>query len=189
MLLRHAALALFLVTPCSRKHPAAADATADATATPTPTATATATSTSTSTPTSTSTSTSTSNPTATPTPTADATAPSQPLPKVKVENIGMHVGGGPYDEPTKEPIKRSVAPHFDDFKRCYALVSPKSAGDFGIDLLLQSEGGRAKTSHPRSQLRGEGFVTCMTQAFEQIDFLPLKTGTTTVSYSLRFTPR
>jgi hypothetical protein len=101
----------------------------------------------------------------------------------------MHVGGGPYDEPTKEPIKRSVQPHFDELKRCYAHASPRAAGDFGVDLLLQASGGRAKVSHPRTTLRGEGFVDCMTQVFEAIDFLPLKTNTTTVSYSLRFTPR
>jgi hypothetical protein len=73
-------------------------------------------------------------------------------------------------------------------KRCYALVSPKIVGDFGIDLLLEGAGGRAKTSHPRTRLQGDGFVECMTEAFQQIDFLPLKTSTTTVSYSLRFTP-
>ncbi len=100
----------------------------------------------------------------------------------------MHVGGGPYDEATKEPIKKSVAPHFDAMKRCYALVSPKVAGDFGIDLLLEATGGKTKTSHPRTRLKGDGFVECMNQAFLQIEFLPLKTGTTTVSYSLRFTP-
>jgi hypothetical protein len=100
----------------------------------------------------------------------------------------MHVGGGPYDEATKEPIKKSVAPHFDEMKPCYAMVRPKVAGDFGIDLLLDAKGGKAKTSHPRTQLKGDGFVECMTQVFQQIDFLPLKTNTTTVSYSLRFTP-
>ncbi len=100
----------------------------------------------------------------------------------------MHVGGGPYDEATKEPIKKSVAPHFDELKRCYALVSPKVAGEFGIDLLLEANGGRAKTSHPRTRLKGEGFVECMNEAFQSFDFLPLKTGRTTVSYSLRFTP-
>ena len=107
---------------------------------------------------------------------------------MQLENIGMHVGGGPYDEITKEPIQKSVLPHFDALKLCYAHVSPKVAGDFGIDLLLQASGGRAKTHHPRTQLKGAGFVECMTRVFQQIEFLPLKTNTTTVSYSLRFTP-
>jgi hypothetical protein len=107
---------------------------------------------------------------------------------VRVENIGIHVGGGPFDEATKIPIKRSVEPHFNELARCYALVSPQVAGDFGIDLLLLANGGKPMVSHPRTRLTGAGFTECMIQAFEQIEFLPLRAGTTTVSYSLRFTP-
>ena len=45
-----------------------------------------------------------------------------PLPAVKVSNIGMHIGGGPNDDVTKDPIRRSVQPHFDAFRRCFAQV-------------------------------------------------------------------
>jgi hypothetical protein len=31
----------------------------------------------------------------------------------------MHVGGGPYDEITKEPIKKSVEPHFAELAECW----------------------------------------------------------------------
>ena len=45
---------------------------------------------------------------------AQVDAPAAPLPNVKVANIGMHVGGGPNDAPTKLPIKQSVEPAFDE---------------------------------------------------------------------------
>src|SRR6185436_18268437 len=111
------------------------------------------------------------------------------LPNVKVANIGMHIGGGPNDPPTKAPIKTSVEPHFDALRKCFALVDdPKKGGDFGLDLLIDKAGGKAKVSHPRTSLKGAGFKECMVVAFEAIDFKKPKGGITTVSYSVRFTP-
>jgi hypothetical protein len=111
------------------------------------------------------------------------------LPKVKVTNIGMHIGGGPYDAATKEPIKRSVEPHMDAFRRCFALVAdPKKTGDFGVDLRIDKAGGKATVSHPRTALKGKEFEECVVTVFKGIDFLKPKKGTTVVSYSLRFTP-
>ncbi|MFT3772783.1 MAG: AgmX/PglI C-terminal domain-containing protein [Minicystis sp.] len=125
-------------------------------------------------------------PTAAPAATAEASAP---LPAVKVANIGMHIGGGPNDDVTKEPIRRSVQPHFDAFKKCFALVEdPKKAGDFGVDLRIDKAGGKAQVTHPRTALKGKEFKECVVKVFEEIDFLKPKGGTTTVSYSLRFTP-
>jgi hypothetical protein len=117
-------------------------------------------------------------------------APEVPLPNVKVANIGMHIGGGPNDAPTKEPIHRSVIPHYDEFRRCYALVEdPKKGGTFGVDLLIDKAGGKPKSvTKPRSPMKGHGFSECMVKAFEQIDFQKPKGGNTKVSYSLRFTP-
>jgi hypothetical protein len=115
--------------------------------------------------------------------------PAAPLPDVKVANIGMHIGGGPNDAPTKAPIKLSVEPHFDEFRRCFALVEdPKKGGDFGIDLRIEKDGGKAKVTKPRTALKGEGFTPCMVGVFEKIDFRKPKGGATVVSYSLRFTP-
>jgi hypothetical protein len=112
------------------------------------------------------------------------------LPDVDVKNIGMHIGGGPNDAPTKAPIKRSVAPHFDDFRRCFARVDdPKKGGDFGVDLRIEKDGGKASVTRPRTALKGEGFTQCMIEAFERIDFIKPKGGATVVSYSLRFTPK
>ena len=113
----------------------------------------------------------------------------EPLPNVEVKNIGMHIGGGPNDNETKRPIKESVQPHFDALRRCWKLVDdPAKPGDFGVDLLIPHEGGKAEVSHPRSALKGEGFEACIVGVFEKIDFKKPKTGKTMVSYSLRFTP-
>ncbi|MDC0676442.1 hypothetical protein [Sorangium atrum] len=118
-----------------------------------------------------------------------APADAGPLPKVKVANIGMHIGGGPHDDFTKEPIKRSVAPHFDEFRRCFALAEdPTKGGDFGIDLRIERDGGKAEVRKPRTALKGKAFTQCVVGVFERIDFLKPRKGPTVVSYSLRFTP-
>jgi pyruvate/2-oxoglutarate dehydrogenase complex dihydrolipoamide acyltransferase (E2) component len=116
--------------------------------------------------------------------------PEAPLPNVKVANIGMHIGGGPNDAVTKEPIHKSVIPHYDEFRRCYGLLEDqKKGGTFGIDLLIDKAGGKPKSvTKPRSPMKGHEFSECMVKAFEQIDFQKPKGGTTKVSYSLRFTP-
>jgi hypothetical protein len=120
---------------------------------------------------------------------APAAPESAPLPRVAIANIGMHIGGGPNDDVTKDPIRRSVQPHFDEFRRCFAQVEDAhKAGDFGVDLRIDRAGGKARVSHPRSALKGKEFKACVVSTFESIDFLKPRGGTTTVSYSLRFTP-
>jgi len=120
---------------------------------------------------------------------ASAPAPPAPVPAVTVENIGMHIGGGPNDAETKAPIGGSVAPHFDELKSCWAQIDdPARGGDFGVDLLIPAEGGRATVSHPRSILGPQAFRDCVVGVFTGIDFAKPRTGRTTVSYALRFTP-
>ena len=137
--------------------------------------------------------------------TTDGGAPSSPVanedagaasdPKVKVVTIGMHVAGGPYDEPTKEPFKKAVEPRFPELAQCWAkhVTSPPKQGDVGVDLVIEAAGGKAKVSNPRSSLdkRGsEGFVPCVVAIFEDVEFPKLVgRGRTGVSYSLRFTRR
>lgn len=120
---------------------------------------------------------------------AGASSGQEPPASLKVANIGMHIGGGPNDGPTKEPIKRSVEPHFDALRRCFTLVEDqKKSGDFGLDLLIPKDGGKAEVSHPRTSLKGEGFQACVVKTFEGIDFKKPKTGRTMVSYSIRYSP-
>jgi hypothetical protein len=101
----------------------------------------------------------------------------------------MHVGGGPYDEVTKEPIKKSVEPHLADLAACWRHVPAPKQADAGVDLLIEAGGGRAKVSNPRATIEGEGFLPCVVTFFEGIDFAKPKNGRTGVSYSVRFTPR
>jgi pyruvate/2-oxoglutarate dehydrogenase complex dihydrolipoamide acyltransferase (E2) component len=131
---------------------------------------------------------------ATPTATASTTAApagaataSPAAPTVKVVNIGMHIGGGPNDDVTKEPVKKSVEPHFEALRACFSRAEGGKGGDFGVDLLIPKDGGKAKVSHPRTSL-GKDFQSCVVGVFEQIEFRKPKGGLTMVSYSLRFTP-
>lgn len=120
-------------------------------------------------------------------PPASAQAP--PDASVTVDNIGMHIGGGPNDAVTKAPIAASVAPHLGELRACWGQVAdPSRAGDFGVDLLIPAAGGRAAVSHPRTRLGPDAFRDCVVAVFAGIDFAQPRTGRTTVSYALRFTP-
>ena len=125
--------------------------------------------------------------------------PPEPAPKVKVENIGMHVAGGPFDEPTKVPFRKAIEPHYPAMATCWArhVPHPPKSTDVGVDLLIEPAGGHPKVSNPRSNLAGGGpaiaaetkdFVPCLTTVFEGVDFPRLvDRGRTGLSYSLRFT--
>jgi hypothetical protein len=130
--------------------------------------------------------------TATPTATSDDArakdGKSDASDEVKLATIGMHVGGGPNDEITKEPMKRSVEPHFSELARCWKLAGRQEPTDVGVDLVIEGAGGRAKVSNPRTYAKGEGFVPCVVAFFAGVDFLKPRNGKTVVSYSVRFTP-
>ncbi|MBL9021219.1 MAG: hypothetical protein JNL21_03420 [Myxococcales bacterium] len=119
-----------------------------------------------------------------------ASAPDAPPPDVEVKNIGMHIGGGPNDAETKSPIKRSVEPHFEALARCFAKADAQDkGGDVSIDLKIDKAGGKAEIKKYKSGIDGEAFQACIREVFAEIEFLKPKTGTTVVSYSLRFTPK
>jgi len=119
---------------------------------------------------------------------ASASAAVTPLPDVEVKNIGMHIGGGPNDAETKAPIKQSVEPHFDAIKACYAKADEQKQGDVSLDLKIDRSGGKAQLNKYKSAIPGKEFERCISELFTGIDFKKPKTGTTVVSYSLRFTP-
>jgi hypothetical protein len=128
-------------------------------------------------------------PTAAPSASAVASAAAdEPMPDVEVKNIGMHIGGGPNDNETKAPIKTSVEPHFDALKRCYAKAEEQKQGDVSLDLKIDKAGGKAELQKYKSGIPGDAFKSCVSDLFKEIEFKKPKTGTTIVSYSLRFTP-
>jgi len=127
--------------------------------------------------------------------TAIASAPPAPTPPppdvpVVVANFGLHIGGGPNDDVTKAPILTSIEPHFPAFRACFAKADDTTKkGDFGVDLLIERDGGKAKVTKPRTAIAGEAFRSCVVSVFEGVDFKKPRGGKTIASYSLLFTPR
>ncbi len=125
-------------------------------------------------------------------PTVAPVAASAPPPEVPVDvaNIGLHIGGGPNDDVTKAPIVKSIEPHFPAFRVCFAKADdPKKKGDFGVDLAIERDGGKAKVTKPRTAIGGDAFRSCVMSVFEGVDFQKPRGGKTIASYSLRFSPR
>jgi len=131
---------------------------------------------------------------------AKAAAPAAAEPvkaKVKIVTIGMHVAGGPFDEITKEPFKKTVEPHFPEIAQCWATKVPAAKQpkmlDVGVDLLIEAAGGHPKVSNPRLTPKLEDapdFMACVIAVYESVDFAKLvDRGRTGVSYSLRFTQK
>lgn len=118
----------------------------------------------------------------------DPKQPLRPLPELKVENIGLHIGGGPNDAETKAPFLNAVAERFPSFMDCYRKNDdPAPGGRFGVDLHIGRSGGHPRLEQPRTSLRGSEFRACLGDVFESVDFQKPKHGPTTLSYSLRFT--
>jgi len=118
----------------------------------------------------------------------DPKQPVRPLPELKVENIGLHIGGGPNDADTKAPFLSAVAERFPSFMDCYRKnEEPATGGRFGIDLHITRAGGHPRIEQPRTSLRGLDFRACLGGVFESVNFQKPKHGPTTLSYSLRFT--
>ncbi|MEI9949214.1 MAG: hypothetical protein WDO74_09575 [Pseudomonadota bacterium] len=118
----------------------------------------------------------------------DPKQPLRPLPELKVENIGLHIGGGPNDAETKAPFLSAVAERFPSFMDCYRKnEDPAQGGRFGVDLHVARAGGHPRIEQPRTSLRGAEFRACLGGVFESVDFRKPKHGATTLSYSLRFT--
>src|SRR6187431_1348083 len=118
----------------------------------------------------------------------DPKQPLRPLPELKVENIGLHIGGGPNDAETKAPFLNAVAERFPSFMDCYRKnEDPAQGGRFGVDLHVARGGGHPRIEQPRTSLRGSEFRACLGGVFESVNFQKPKHGPTTLSYSLRFT--
>ena len=114
--------------------------------------------------------------------------PDKALPELRVEPLGMHVGGGSNSPEEKAPFHRAIERQFPAFLDCYRLVDdPWAGGSFGIDIKIARNGGAPTLEQPRTRLRGNGFEACMVAALGKVQFEKPKAGPTVVSYSVRFT--
>jgi hypothetical protein len=108
------------------------------------------------------------------------------LPEVRVENVGLHIGGEPNTPKTKAPFLRAVAEQFRQFRLCYRLCnSPRRGGIFGVDLRIERGGGTPQLRQPRTRMGGPEFRECVMEAFRGVHF-PRLAKPTMISYSLRF---
>ncbi len=112
------------------------------------------------------------------------------LPELKVENIGLHVGGGPNDAETKAPLLHAIAERFPAFADCPIARTKirRGSGRFGIDLHI-APGWRAPApgAARAAAMHGPDFRACVSSVFESVEFQKPTHGPTTISYSLHFT--
>lgn len=123
-----------------------------------------------------------------PLPGGDEPTPDKALPELKIEPLGMHVGGGKNTPEEKAPFHRALERQFPAFLECYRLADdPWTGGSFGVDLKIPRAGGAASIEQPRTKIHGRGFEECMVAAFGKVQFEKPKAGPTVISYSVRFT--
>jgi hypothetical protein len=122
-----------------------------------------------------------------PLPGGEEPTPSKALPELRVEPLGMHIGGGTNTPEEKAPFHRALERKFPLFLECYRLVDePWAGGSFGVDLKVARAGGAPQVDQPRTRIRGAGFRECMLAAFTKVEFDKPKAGPTVLSYSIRF---
>lgn len=124
---------------------------------------------------------------AAPLPGGEVPTPDKALPELRVEQLGMHVGGGKNDADEKAPFRRALEQKFPAFMECYRLADdPWAGGSFGVDLKIARAGGAPTVEQPRTRIRGAGFQDCMVAAFGKVQFEKPKAGPTVISYSILF---
>ncbi len=134
--------------------------------------------------------------TSSPTPSSEepaAAAPSaaqEPPPDdVMVKHYGLHIGGGPNDDATREKYLEPIAQRFDALRRCHVLAkNRKLQASFGVDLELPHDGGRAKIADYRTSLKGQEFHMCVLETLGAVSF-PGAGRAMVVSYSVLFKPQ
>jgi hypothetical protein len=123
-----------------------------------------------------------------PLPGGEEPTPDKALPELRVEALGMHIGGGTNTPQEKAPFHRALEQIFPAFLECYRSVEePWSGGSFGVDLKVARSGGAPTVEQPRTRIRGGAFRECMLAAFNQVQFEKPKAGPTVLSYSVVFT--
>ncbi len=110
------------------------------------------------------------------------------LPELKLQLSGLHIGGGPNDAETKRPFIETLERGFDTMRACYAQVEqPEKGGTFGVDLRVERAGGHPTLQAVRTIMKGDGFRSCVEEAFRALEFVRPAKGPTVLSASLRFT--
>ena len=123
-----------------------------------------------------------------PLPGGEEPTPDKALPELRIEALGMHVGGGTNSPEEKAPFHRALERQFPAFLECYRLAEePWTGGSFGIDIKIARAGGAPSLEQPRTKIRGSGFQDCMVTAFGKVQFEKPKAGPTVISYSILFT--
>lgn len=124
---------------------------------------------------------------AAPLPGGEEPTPDKALPELRVEALGMHVGGGTNTPEEKAPFHRALERRFPAFLECYrAVEDPWAGGSFGVDIKIARAGGAPTVEQPRTRIRGSAFRDCMLAAFEKVQFEKPKAGPTVLSYSVMF---
>lgn len=129
---------------------------------------------------------------------AAPTAPSRPAPaaaqgesaaQVRLKTVGLHIGGGPNDDATRDPLIALFESQFPALTRCAEQIEPRldSPGSFGIDLYVGPSGGIAEARQVRTRLGPEGFRECVKRVLTGLDF-PAPKRPLVISYSLAFAP-
>ncbi len=110
-----------------------------------------------------------------------------PLPELKLTIAGMHIGGGPNDEPTKRPFLRTIEAAFPKLRDCYRKVDqPGQSGTFGVDLKVDRAGGHPQLRDVRTILKGDAFRSCVEGTIKELEFGAPPKGPTVLSVSVRF---
>ncbi|HKY36976.1 MAG TPA: hypothetical protein VJN18_13615 [Polyangiaceae bacterium] len=123
-----------------------------------------------------------------PLPGGEEPTPDKALPELRIEALGIHIGGGKNDAEEKAPFHRALERQFPALLECYRLADdPWAGGSFGIDLKIPRAGGPPQLEQLRTKIRGAGFQDCMLAALGRTQFEKPKAGPTVISYSVRFT--
>jgi hypothetical protein len=123
-----------------------------------------------------------------PLPGGEEPTPDKALPELRVEVLGMHIGGGTNSPEEKAPFHRALEQKFPAFLECYRAVDdPWAGGSFGVDIKVARAGGAPTVEQPRTRIRGAAFRDCMLAAFGKAQFEKPKAGPTVLSYSVLFT--
>ncbi|RYZ06745.1 MAG: hypothetical protein EOO73_14435 [Myxococcales bacterium] len=123
-----------------------------------------------------------------PLPGGEEPTPDKALPELRVEALGMHIGGGSNTPAEKAPFHRALERSFPAFLECYrGAEDPWAGGSFGVDIKVPRAGGAPTLEQPRTKIRGVAFRDCMLLALSRVQFEKPKAGPTVLSYSVAFT--